>query len=205
MQSSAWLFRFVLVISVFSPAAVTAAPQTKAVPPRKTPPTSNQMTNIPFYSLRDGLDSTLTLNNLQSTPTPVTVTLYNLQGKAQLLSPITLDPHSFKQIELRDVVASDELDSGNIEIAFNGINMAITSQVSIYSIEKRVSFESREADMMDFESSSLAGILALPKGADGFLAVTNTAAMTQVAVQLDLMVGSKKQQFPSPTHTRQSL
>jgi hypothetical protein len=187
----ALVLSLVFAILVFNPAEALAIPQSKTVPQKKTPPTSNQMTSIPYYTLRDGLSSTLTLNNLTTSPMPVNVTVYNTKGKAQLLDPITLDPHSFKQIELSDVVASNEFDSGNIEIAFNGINMAVTSQVSVYSKEKRVSFESREADMMDFESSRLAGILPLPKGADGFLAVTNTAA-TQVNVQL--AIGSKKKQ-----------
>lgn len=182
----------ILVISMISPARVAAAPQTKTPPPRKTPPTSNQMTNIPYYTLRDGLSSTLTLNNLTMSAMPVTVTLYNTQGKAQTLNPITLDPHSFKQIELGDVVASDEFDSGNVEIAFNGINMAVTSQVSIYSLKDRVSFESREADIMDFMSSKLAGIVSLPRGADGYLAVSNTA-MTQVTVEMT--VGTRKKEF----------
>jgi len=183
----------VFVVSIFHLSPVMAAPQTKTVPPRKTAPTSSQMTNIPYYTLRDGLSSTLTLNNLTTSAMPVNVTIYNMKGKAQLLDPITLDPHSFKQIELRDVVASDEFDSGNVEIAFNGINMAVTSQISVYSLKDRVSFESREADMMDFESSKLAGILSLPKGADGFLAVTN-ASMNQVTTQLT--IGSKKKEIP---------
>ncbi len=183
----------VLIISILGPVHVMASPQTKTAPPRKAPPTSNQMTNIPYYTLRDGLSSTLTLNNLTTSAMPVTVTLYNTQGKAQMLNPITLDPHAFKQIELGDVVASDEFDSGNVEIAFSGITMAVTSQVSVYSKANRVSFESREADMMEFESSKLAGIASLPKGADGFLAVTNTAA-TKVTVQL--MIGRRKQEVP---------
>jgi len=185
----------IFAVSMARAAAQNGSPQR----PKKAPPTTNQMTNIPYYTLRDGLSSTLMLNNLTTSQMPVTVTLYNLQGKAQMLNPITLDPHSFKQIELRDVVASDEFDSGNVEIAFNGINMAVTSQVSVYSLENRVSFESREADMMDFASSRLAGILSLPKGADGFLAVTN-ASMNKATVQL--MAGSLKKTsilFPRQT------
>jgi len=182
----------VFAILIFDTAEALAAPQNKTAPQKKTPPTSNQMTNIPYYTLRDGLSSTLTLNDLTQSAMPVTVMIYNEQGKGQMLKPITLEPHSFKQIELGNFVVGDDFSSGNVEIAFNGINMAVTSQVSVYSLQNRVSFESREADMMDFESSRLAGILSLPKGADGFLAVTNTA-MTQVTVQL--MIGSKKREI----------
>src|SRR6266571_1178275 len=104
------------------------------------------------------MNSTLTLNNLAPTQTSVTVTLFNTEGRAQVLDPITLDPHSFKQIELREVVNSELFDSGNIQVAFHGTSMAVTCQVSVYSQEKRISFESREQDMMDFESTNLNGI-----------------------------------------------
>ena len=156
------------------------APPKRTKPPQ---PVMDQMTNIPYFTLRDGMSSTLTLNNLAASPTPVTVTIYNEQGKGQVLKPITLDPHAFKQIELRDVIVGDDFSSGNIEIMFNGISMAVTTQVSVSDPGKRISFESREADMMDFESASFAGIMSLPQAADGFLAVTN-ASKNQLTAQL---------------------
>ena len=145
-------------------------------------PVMDQMTNIPYFTLRDGLSSTLTLQNLAQTPTKVTVTIFNSDGQSHVLDPISLDPHSFREVQLADV-APNGFDSGNIAVAYNGTMMMVTCQVSVFSTEKRVSFESREADMMDFESANLAGILSLPRGADGFLAVTNVAT-NRVTVQL---------------------
>jgi hypothetical protein len=186
---------------LLSSLAMVHSVRAQKAPPKKPPqPVVVQMTNIPSFTLRDGMSSTLTLNNLASSPTPVTVTIYNEQGKGQLLKPITLDPHSFKQIELRDVIVGDDFSSGNIEIMFNGISMAVTSQVSVSDPGKRISFESREADMMDFESASLAGIMSLPRGADGLLAVTNTAK-NKLTVQLT--AGSLKKTialFPRETN-----
>src|SRR6266576_1102943 len=148
------------------------------------------MTNIPYFTLRDGMSSTLTLNNVGPSPTPVTVTIYNMEGKAQMLGPITLDLHSFKQIELSDVVVGDEFNEGNIEVMYNGIPMGVTCQVSVSNLDKRVSFESREQDMMDFNSAKLNGILSLAQpGAEGFLAVTNTSK-NEVTVQVS--IGSKQ-------------
>jgi hypothetical protein len=169
-------------------------------PPPKKPvqPTSDQMTNIPYYTLRDGMSSTLTLNNLAPAPTKVTVTIFNIGGQAHVLDPITLDTHSVKEVQLANV-APQGFDSGNIEVAFNGIPMAVTCQVSVFSVTERVSFESREQDMMDFESATLAGILSLPKGADGFLAVTNVA---KNRVTFQLTAGSLKKTaalFPRET------
>jgi hypothetical protein len=89
------------------------------------------MTNIPYFTLRDGMNSTLTLNNTAPFSMPVTVSIYNMQGRVQVLPPITVDSHSFKLIEMRDVVASDLFDSGNLQISYQGIPMAVTSQLSV--------------------------------------------------------------------------
>jgi hypothetical protein len=139
-------------------------------------PQTDQTTNIAYYTLRDGLNSTLTLNNNAPTPTTATVTIFNTEGRAQTLDPITLDPHLFKQIELRDVIKRDDFDEGNVSIAYYGTEMGVTTQVSVYSLERHIAFESREQGMMDFESTVSNGILYLPqKESDGFLALTNVS------------------------------
>jgi hypothetical protein len=157
------------------------------------PMESDQMTNIPFFTLRDGMSSTLTLNNVDGlNPTKVTVTIYSMEGRALKLPPITLPPASVTKINLADVIMGEEFDSGNIQVTFQGIPMAVTCQVSVST--QRVSFESREQDMMDFRSASLNGILSLPRpSADGFLAVTNVAK-NRVTVQLT--VGLQKEDIP---------
>jgi len=163
-------------------------------------PVGDQMTNIPYFSLRDGMSSTLTLNNTAGAAIPVMVTIYNREGRSQQLAPITLDPHSFKQIELRDVVASDLFDSGSLQIGYGGTPMLVTCQLSVYSLDKRVSFEVREQAMMDFESPNLNGILSLPAtSAEGFLAVTNVAA-NDVKVQV---TSGKTKEFSLHPHETQ--
>jgi hypothetical protein len=118
-----------------------------------------------------------------------------------VLPPIALDPHSVKQIELRDVVASELFDSGNIQVSYQGVPMRVTCQLSVYSADKRVSFESREQDMMDFESSNLKGILWLPEAeAEAFLALTNIAP-NQVKVQV--AVGETKKEVSLYPHETQ--
>jgi hypothetical protein len=162
-------------------------PQSKTPPPPQ--PEADQMTNIPYFTLRDGMDSTLTLQNYAPKPTPVTVTIFNLEGRAEVLDPITLDPHSFKDIDLAGAFNSQDFESGNLQVAFHGIPMAVTCQVSVSDAAKRVSFESREQDMMDFESANLDGVVSLPqKTAHGFLAVTNVSK-NQITVHVS--VGSK--------------
>jgi hypothetical protein len=183
---------------LLSSLAMVRSVKAQNAPPMTPMPVMDQMTNIPYFTLRDGMSSTLTLQNLAPTPTKVTVTIFNTAGQAHVLDPIILDPHSFKEVQLADV-APQGFDSGNVEVAFNGTSMMVTCQVSVFSLKERVSFESREADMMDFESANLAGILSLPKGADGFLAVTSVA---KNRITFQLTAGSLKKSvalFPRET------
>jgi hypothetical protein len=183
---------------LLSSLAMVRSARAQNAPPMTPMPVMDQMTNIPYFTLRDGMSSTLTLQNLAPTPTKVTVTIFNTAGQAHVLDPIILDPHSFKEVQLADV-APQGFDSGNVEVAFNGTSMMVTCQVSVFSLKERVSFESREADMMDFESANLAGILSLPKGADGFLAVTSVA---KNRITFQLTAGSLKKTvalFPRET------
>ena len=165
---------------LLSSLAIRAQNAPKPTPPPQ--PITDQMTNIAYFTLKDGMSSTLTLNNLAPTESKVTVTLFNTEGRAHTLDPITLAPHSVQEVQLEDVAPQD-FDSGNIEVTFNGLPMIVTCQVSVFSLKDRVSFESREQDMMDFESTKSAGIVSLPKGADGFLAVTN-ASKNKLTFQL---------------------
>jgi hypothetical protein len=169
--------------------SVGASTVSSATPDQPPPPETDQTTNIPYFTLRDGMSSTLTLNNVAPKSMKVSVTLFNMAGRAQKLDSITLEPHSFKRIELRDV-AGEEFDSGNIEVAYFGTAMAVTCQVSVSSVSKRVSFESREQGMMDFASSNLNGIVApAQRGAEAFLALTSVAEKN---VTVQLAIGSKK-------------
>ncbi len=182
-----------LIFTYLAPSAGAQAPALapgQARPPRPPQAQMDQTTNIPYYTLRDGMSSTLTLNNIGPAPTEVTVTIFNMAGRPHTLDPMTLDLHSFKEVRLQDVVPPEDFDSGNIEVAYHGIMMGVTAQVSVVSTDKRVSFESREEDMMDFESSTMNGIIWLPQAeANGFLAVTNTA---KNRVTVRLTVGSKE-------------
>lgn len=112
-----------------------------------TPAMSDQVMNIPYYTIRDGLNSMLTLNNVAASPTTVSVTLFNMEGHAQGLDPISLAPNSIQQIELADVIKNKDFTEGNIRITYHGIPMIVTSQISVFSTNSRIGFESREQDM----------------------------------------------------------
>ena len=192
----AWLIAPSIVWGQAAPSkpASTKGPQVR--PPKPPMPETDQMANIPYYTLRDGMNSVLTLQNVASTPTAATVTIFNMEGRPHALDPLTLDPYSVKTVNLQeDVVCPLEtFDSGNIEVAFHGMSMAVTGQVTVSSVNQRVSFESREQGMMDFETTKLNGIVWLPQpDAQAYLAITNASA-NKATVQMT--VGSKNKEIP---------
>jgi hypothetical protein len=118
-----WVALVLFLMPAMAPGQSVKGPTSAKLPE----PQTDQTTNIPYYTLHDGMDSTLTLNNVAPTSTKATVTIFNSEGRAQVLDPVTLDPHSYKQIELRDVIKGEDFGSGNVEVAFKGISMAVTA------------------------------------------------------------------------------
>jgi hypothetical protein len=118
--------------------------------------------------------------------------VFSASGGVTTLPVVTLQPSSITDLNLTDLLKNTggAFDSGSIQVSYTGGSMGVTCQVGIFSAEKRISFESREADMMDFMSSNLNGIVSLPASdAKGFLALTNVA---QATVTVNLTIGPKK-------------
>ncbi len=139
---------------------------------------ASQSANIPYFTLRDGMDSVLILNNLTPHPIVTNVTIFNMHGDARPLDALTLPARGITQIDLPQALSRDRerFDSGNVEISYTGLMMQVTAQVSISSADKRIDIESREADMMDFASTKLAGIISTPGAGDkGYLAITDAS------------------------------
>lgn len=152
--------------------------------------TGQQMTNIPYFSQEDGMRSVLTLNNNTTAVINVSVTIFNKAGSAFMAPMIALTPGA-TDFSLRSLIknAPGDFSSGNIEVMYVGGMMAVTCQVGVFG--KRISFESREQDMMDFLSTKMNGIVWRPDAASkAFVALTNTASKT---VHVNVSVGGDTQ------------
>jgi hypothetical protein len=133
--------------------------------------------HIPYFVNSDDMTSILTLNNNMTEEAAATVTLFNTKGEALVLPTIHLAPQLPARFDLSQLANKPDFESGNVQIAFNGMSMGITSQASVISTARRVAFESVEDEAMDFSSSRLDGILWLPDPeAQARLALTNTTA-----------------------------
>jgi hypothetical protein len=138
--------------------------------------------HIPYFVESDGMTSILTLNNNMTEEATATVTLYNMKGQPLVLPTIHLAPQLPARFDLARLVSKSDFGAGNVQVAFNGMSMGITSQVSVTSAARRVAFESVEDEAMDFSSSRLDGILWLPDPeAKARIALTNTTASAVMA------------------------
>lgn len=166
---------------------------------------TDEMTNIPFFSEADGMLSVLTLNNNKTTDTQVTVTLFDMEGNPSPLPAITLKAGSITNFPLKGLLkrAGQSLDSGSIEIMYQGSSMSVTAQVGVFDPNARISFESREVDMMDFMSSKMNAIVWIPEpDAQAFLALNNTAANT---VHVHYLFNGEKHELSLRSHQTRLL
>jgi hypothetical protein len=193
------------LIELLMLSSARGAEQPKPASPQPTnaqqqPSSPAQMTNIPYFSQSDGMRSALAMQNNTPSEMKVEIVVFNTEGRS-LVVPVILKP-GIAQFELADLTQNAEgFDSGNIKVMFQGGPMAITCQVGVFWPEKRISFESRAATMMDFLSSQMNGIVWLPDAdAKGFLALTNTAART---VTVNLSLSNHAREFSlGPRETR---
>lgn len=181
-------FFSILVVLSFAASSSLAAQQNPSMPsmPPGTPPApttmTEQMTNIPYFSEADGMNSILTLNNNTKTKMPVNVTIFDMDGNAFAVPAITLKASSITNFHMRDLLrrADGRFDSGSIAISYEGNSMGVTAQVGVFDPIARISFESSEIDMMDFMSTQINAVVWIPEPeAQAFLALSNTATNTR--------------------------
>src|SRR5215475_454643 len=75
-----------------------------------------------FYSVREGLKTTLTLNNKGPLPLEVKPTLYNRAGERLDITPVTVPANAFSVIDLREWTAlgSETFAEGSLQLFYRG-------------------------------------------------------------------------------------
>ncbi len=140
-------------------------------------PAKDHYAQIPYFTESEVTSSTLTLNNNMPDFMQATVTVFNEQGDLFVVPPIALPPMNAARFSLKELTkdAKGDFTSGSVEVFYHGPSMAVTSQVSIVSASKGLSFESSETSAMGFASNKLDAIAWLPDGqAQANVAITNT-------------------------------
>src|SRR5436190_1294651 len=130
------LFFCVLAGLVFSPQiqhAGSAGVRSKAnlFSPTPTPTPEIPHTLVgSYYTLENNIDAKLLLNNKGTLQLSVLPTLYNLQGQALQLSPVTVEPNSHRYINLADwaAIGGESFRSGNIKLFHYGRDLVLGAQ-----------------------------------------------------------------------------
>jgi hypothetical protein len=140
-------------------------------------PDVDNYVNIPYFVNSGKITSTLVLNNNLPNVAQAEVTLFNRHGEPLKLPIFTLPPFSAERFNLAELTSGvpGDFSSGNIQIFYHAPMMTITSQVTVDSTSKRISFESNASSAMDFHSNQLNAIIWLPNNETlAKAALTNT-------------------------------
>ncbi|MEP6903208.1 MAG: hypothetical protein ABJA66_15775, partial [Actinomycetota bacterium] len=117
-----------------------------------------------FYTLDYGTDAKLLLNNKGNTQLEVQPTLYNKQGQELQLPPVTVEPQSFRFINLADwaAIGGESYRSGNIKLFHTGKDLVLGSQIYLTQEEYSLSFEEKLAELGKFDSRRQEAVWVMP-------------------------------------------
>lgn len=150
------------------------------VPPKSYDlPDIDNFVDIPYFINSGDMTSTLVLNNDLPNVAQAEVTLFNRQGEPLKLPAFTLQPLNAERFNLAGFTseAAGDFSSGNIQIFYHAPMMSITSQVTVGSTSKKISFESNASSAMDYHSNQLSAIIWLADDeTQAKAALTNTTS-----------------------------
>lgn len=178
----------------------SSAQSVRRVAQTQLPMSEDQSVNIPYFEQSNGMKSILALNNNLPHATVVDLTIYNDSGKSLRIAPVTLPPQSITEFKLEDLTKDRESEfaSGNVQFHYHGGPMAVTSQLGVFDLEHRISFDSAVVSAMDFMSSQLNGIVWRPDHRTrAFVALTNT---TSNALEVKANIGERAETVHLGSH-----
>ena len=118
-----------------------------------------------FYSVRNDMKATLTLNNKGPLPLEVKPTLYNRTGERREVAAVTVDANAFRVIDLREWVAvgGKTFEEGSLQLFYKGNNLRLGAQVKMMDEANSLLFDEQLVEpAMMFKSSRLEGVCWLP-------------------------------------------
>lgn len=119
-----------------------------------------------FYSVRDDLKTTLTLNNKGPLPLEVKPTLFNQAGERLEIAPVMVDANAFSIIDLREWTAtrSKDFEEGSLQLFYKGNDLRLGAQVKMMDEAASLIFDEQLVEpAMMFKSSRLEAVWWLPE------------------------------------------
>jgi len=108
--------------------------------------------DFPYYSLRDGFNSTLHLVNVTTTPIDLTIAIHSLSGQTVLAPILTMPALDERSLDLAALLTQLSADvtgafaEGSISVYFTGLIMPIAGQLTMTNPAQRMSFETEMVD-----------------------------------------------------------
>jgi uncharacterized protein YjdB len=140
-------------------------PQTGLEIPTATPCCETSVhTLFGSYSIEDNFTAKLLLNNKGGEPLDVQPTLYNAQGQELPFPTITVDPQSFKFVDLRELAANggESYKKGTLKLIHGGVDLVLGAQIYSTDEEHSISFEERLLELGRFDSRKQEAIWWMP-------------------------------------------
>src|SRR6266568_6097246 len=132
----------------YGPAPLAAGQQTGAECCDPNAVTAPRELDFPYYSLRDGFNSTLNLVSDSPKPLDFVLALHSLSGQTLLGPQMTIQPSAKLPIDIRALILSLNADpdgffgEGSISIYFQGTIMPLVGQVTMTNPATRLVHES---------------------------------------------------------------
>ncbi len=117
-----------------------------------------------YYSLKDQLTAKLLLNNKGPQPLAAYPTLYSMSGERFDVGPVTVDPESFRMIDIREWVSSagPQFQEGSVQVFHLRRDLVLGAQVYLADEGHSLSFDEKLVETKTFKSSRLEGLWWLP-------------------------------------------
>lgn len=117
-----------------------------------------------YYSVRDNLNARLMLNNKGPNPVEVKPTLYSLRGERLEAAPVTVDPESFRNVDLRDLGAlpGTAFEEGSLQLFHRGPDLVIGAQLYLVDEAHSLSFDEKLPEFNNAASTRLESVWWIP-------------------------------------------
>ena len=130
-----------------------------------------------YYLTDENIDAKLLLNNKGNAQLVVRPTLYNKQGQELQMPYVTVEPQSFRFININDwaSLGGDSFKSGNIKLLHYGKDLVLGAQMYLTDDARSLSFEEKFVELGKFDSRKQEAVWWMPSNdADVRVVLTNT-------------------------------
>ena len=138
-----------------------------------------------YYSFKNDLTSVLMLNNKGAMSLQVSPVFYSLDGAAFQIPPLAVNAASYREIEVSQLLANapQKFREGNLQIAYDGGNYQLGSQIKIIDPEHSLIWEEQHfTAAAKYISAKLEGVWWLPSiNCETKFIITNTTASSVTA------------------------